>query len=240
MTNDEELFDREDNIDDSNLENENGESLNAAYDRVSGNGAMPSLEDFLGPDYSDPDRDPYKSDDGIGSVIGDPSFSDDPLDDTLDDATAQPDSGAGDVDSQNSRFNPKSIIDGSYFFSEGFSKKIPFIIFLIIMSILYIANRNLAESHIRKNINLKREVRDLRAESITIAGQLMNISKETEVSYKVEKKKIGVHEQSVPPMYFIIDRFEREDSLLKDVIEAPKRDYINDFNDFEDEYKTMN
>lgn len=235
MTNDEELFDGKDNVD-GYMEDENEDSLNAAYDRVSGNGAMPSLEDFLGPDFNDPDSDSSNMNDGLGSVIGDPSFSDEPIDEPADDA----DDTNPEEDKPNSKFNPKSIIDGSYFLSEGFSSKIPFIIFLIIMSIVYIANRNLAESHIRKNITLKREVRDLRAESITIAGQLMDISKETEVSKKVEQKRIGIHEQNTPPMYFIIDRFEREDSLLDNLIEAPKRDYINDFNDFEDDYKTMN
>lgn len=234
MTNYDDFDNREDNIDDK-MENGNVESLNEAYDRVSGNGAQPSLEDFLGGDF-DEQPDPFSGEDsGLGSVIGDPSFSDDPVEGT--------DGGYNTPEPEESapvRFNPKSIIDGSYFRSEEFAKKIPFIVFLVLMALVYITNRNVSEALIKTNINLRKEVRDLRAESITIAGQLMNISKETEVSARVEKQQIGVHEQHVPPMYFVIDKFEREDSLVEEMLDVPKRDYVNDFNDFEDEYKKMN
>lgn len=224
-------FDREDNIDDR-LENGNEESLNEAYDRVSGSGAMPSLEDFLGGDISDHTGSSLDMDGGLGSVIGDPSFSDDPVEEPAGDSAPQPE--------QPVAPNLKSIINGSYFVSEDFTKKIPFIGFLVLMAFVYICNRNNTEELIKTNMSLRREVRDLRAESITIAGQLMSISKETEVSARVERRQIGVHEQNVPPMYFIIDKFEREDSLMEEILEEPRRDYINDFNDFEDEYKKMN
>ncbi len=234
MTNYDDFDNREDNIDE-NLENGNVESLNEAYDRVSGNGAMPSLEDFLGGDL-DEQSDPFSGEDGgLGSVIGDPSFSDDPVEGAGDGyIPPEPEAPAP------ARFNPKSIIDGSYFRSEDFAKIIPFLIFLVLMALVYITNRNVSEALIKTNINLRKEVRDLRAESITIAGQLMNISKETEVSARVEKQQIGVHEQHVPPMYFVIDKFEREDSLVEEMMEMPMREYVNDFNDFEDEYKKMN
>lgn len=235
MAYDDEIFDREDNID-NHLENENEDSLNAAYDRVSGSGAMPSLEDFLGGDYSDPVDGSAGIDDGIGSVIGDPELSD-PFGDVEPEGPDEP----SDAETpESARFNPKSIIDGSYFISENFSKKLPFIFFLILMAMVYITNRNITEYQIKRNITLKREVRDLRAESITIAGELMNISKETEVSIKVEEYHLGIHEQNQPPMYFIIDKFERADSLMENLDDTPKRDYINDFNDFEDDYKKVN
>jgi len=234
MTDDEVLFDRDDNRDNI-MENEDDNSLNSAYDRVSGSGEMPSLEDFLGNDFSDPTNETSAYSDGIGDEFGELRISDEVI---------EPDDNAGgnlgdDDDAEPDKFSPISILNGKFFKSKGFIRNIPFVLVLGVIGLLYIANRNFSESQIARCIRLQKEVRDLRAESITIAGQLMDISKETEVAKRVEVRRIGIHEQNTPPLYFIIDKYVAPDSLRKKDA-APKRDYINDFNDFEDDFKEMN
>ncbi len=234
MTEDDEIFDRDDNH--SNLmENEDDDSLNGAYDRVSGSGEMPSLEDFLGRDFNDPSGETSEYSDGIGDEYGDLRISDDVLDEPDDSSSAL----SGDDDSDSETLTPMSILNGKFFKTKGFIQNIPFVLVMGVIGMVYIANRNFSEYQIGRCIKLQKEVRDLRAESITIAGQLMDISKETEVAKRVEERRIGIHEQNTPPLYFIIDKYEAPDSLRKKD-PAPKRDYINDFNDFEDDFKEMN
>jgi len=197
-------------------EDENENVLNAAYDKVSGNGRMPSLEDFLGSDFETGDDDSLGS--GIGPVLGDPVFSSEAIEEdssNIDGEEHEIDSNAED-DLRNVKFNLKNVLNGTYFKSDNFAKQVPYFGFLILLAVAYITNRNYAESLIRDEIELKRTVRELRAESITFTARLMNISKETEVLRRVTQKKIGLKELKVPPLKFYIDKFEREDSLVQE------------------------
>lgn len=218
------------------------EALNPDYDRVSGSGAMPSLEDFLGVTHTTDGL--GDSADPFGGVIGDPAFSDNPLGGY----SSQEDEGESgfenDAESDNNtdteteaqtqdvKFSIKSVLDGSFFKGERFKRNIPFVGVLFLCAILHIANRNHAESLIRDEINLKREVREYKAESIWIAAKLMGVSKVTEVSYIVEKRKLGIHAPTVPPMEFVIDKFQRADSLQKEEMEVLDRplSYDGEFN----------
>ncbi|MBR4267695.1 MAG: hypothetical protein IKQ46_16785 [Bacteroidales bacterium] len=228
MTDEEDVIDGKDDQED---ENEDIELLNEAYDRVSGSGEMPSIDDFFGrEDTGDPfSNDIY--DDGIGREVGDPEISDDPVVDESDQNSEV-------EEETETKFGLKSILDGSFISNEKFHSYFKFFLFLVGLAIAYITIRNNAEAIIRKNLLLQREVRELRAESIIISAQLMSISKETEVAKRVETKKLGLHEQKEPPMIFFIEKFERADSL-KSKEPVVKRKYTNDFNEFEDDYKKI-
>lgn len=242
MTDEEDIIDdkNQEDFDEQEDENDDIETLNEAYDRVSGSGELPSVDDF----FSDQDSgDPYggiSDSDGIGGEVGDFRISDEPVEMPEDDEEGDS-IGEDTGDLQPDKFNFKQILDGSFFTKEAFSRIFPFILFIVMLSILYIGNRNIAESLIKRNIVLQREVRELRAESITIAAQLMDISKETEVSNRVEQKKLGIHEQKVPPRIFFVEKFEseEEDTASAATKKRRKRSYTNDFNDFEDDYKKI-
>ena len=199
-----------------NREDENENVLNAAYDKVSGTGRMPSLEDFLGSDFETGNDDGLDS--GIGPALGDPVFSSEAVeeDSSSHEEVEQEGEANTEDDLRNVKFNVKNVLNGTYFKSDNFAKQVPYFGFLIILAVAYITNRNYAESLIRDEIELKRTVRELRAESITITARLMNISKETEVLRRVTQKKIGLKELKVPPLKFYIDKFEREDSLVQE------------------------
>ena len=201
-------------------------ALNPDYDRVSGSGEMPSLDDFLGVNHSS-DGLGASSDDPFGNVIGDPAFSGYHLGGTYpqdDFATENADSETdGEPEEQEeaeltTAKGPlwKLMIDGNIFRSAFFSKNISFWLLLIGLGILHIANRNRAESLIREETRLTRDVNELRGESIVIAAKLMEVSKVTEVSKLVETRKLGIHAVKEPPMQFVMDKFHRADSLIKE------------------------
>ncbi len=129
--------------------------------------------------------------------------------------------------SQEKKTSIMSIFDGSLFLSETVLNNIPYILFVTFLFLVSIANRNSAESIIRDNIKLRREVNELKAQSITIAANLMNISKETEVADRINKNNLGIKPQKEPPKFFVVKKFERADSLVS---ESEQRKFIKKIN----------
>jgi hypothetical protein len=93
----------------------------------------------------------------------------------------------------------RDILTGNILNKEAVAGQIPYILFLAFLAIFYIANRYKYEKLVREGQNLQLEVRDLRAESITTASQLMFISKQSQVSRLVDEKGLGLEESVVPP-----------------------------------------
>jgi hypothetical protein len=100
-------------------------------------------------------------------------------------------------------FSLKSIIDGSLLTVRSVVKQLPFILFLVLLALLYIANRYHAEKTIRQINKLKTEVKDLRAEEITTASELMNLNRPSNVQSLVEEKQLGLKLSDKPPYKII-------------------------------------
>ena len=100
----------------------------------------------------------------------------------------------------------KTIIEGSFFTSKTFIKNIPFILFLAVLALFYITNRNQAEKRLNKINDTKELVRELRASSITIASELMILSMQTNVYDEVKKRNLKLIEPTEPPVQIIINQ----------------------------------
>ncbi len=103
---------------------------------------------------------------------------------------------------ENSEFNKfsfKDFIDGSILTRKALVKHIPYILFLSLLAAIYIGNRYHAEKIIRDMDKLQHEVKDLRAESITSASELMFISKQSEVVKLVKEAHLNLNESVTPP-----------------------------------------
>lgn len=97
------------------------------------------------------------------------------------------------------KFKITDILDGSILTKHYFINQLPYIFMLTVLAVVYIGNRNHAESIIRDIIAIQKEVKDLKSESITIASELMMISKQTEVSKQVQDRGIDIKEATEPP-----------------------------------------
>jgi hypothetical protein len=98
----------------------------------------------------------------------------------------------------------KGILDGSLLTMQSVSKQIPFILFLVFFALVYIANRYHAEKVIRRIDALKTEVKDLQAEEITAASELMNLNRPSNVQRLVEEKGLTLKISDEPP--FVINK----------------------------------
>jgi len=93
----------------------------------------------------------------------------------------------------------RNILNGNVLNRESVTSQIPYIFFLAFLAIIYIANRYRYEKLVKEVQTLQVEVKNLRAESITTASQLMFISTQSQVSRLVEEKGLGLEESVVPP-----------------------------------------
>lgn len=90
----------------------------------------------------------------------------------------------------------KSAVEGVNFNIGNIVRQMPFIFFIGLLAILYIANTYYAEKTIREINQTKRELKDLRAEYIYTKSELMFSSRQSEISKMVADMEI---KQSVVP-----------------------------------------
>jgi hypothetical protein len=100
----------------------------------------------------------------------------------------------------------KEFLDGSILIREAMTRQLPFVLFLTVLAVLYIGNRYHAERMVRKITETELEVKNLRAEQITIASELMNISKPSEVAAIVDEKNLGLKPSVEPPKKLVRKR----------------------------------
>ncbi|NLI25196.1 MAG: hypothetical protein GX419_10880 [Bacteroidales bacterium] len=103
------------------------------------------------------------------------------------------------VDEELKSFSFKQIIDGTLLTRQAVVRQLPFILFLAILGVLYIANRYNAMRITRQVNELQAEIRELRAHSITIAAELMNMSRQSQVARMVQEKGLDLKESVTPP-----------------------------------------
>ncbi len=93
----------------------------------------------------------------------------------------------------------RDILNGSLLTRGIILKNVGFIVWLTFLGIVYIGNSYHAEKVARKINSLQREVKDLRAESITTAADLMYISRQSVVERMVKNNQLGLEESVEPP-----------------------------------------
>jgi galactokinase len=93
----------------------------------------------------------------------------------------------------------REFLDGTVITRTNVVKQLPFLIFLCIIAIVYIGNRYHAEKVVRDITRMQEEVKNLRAEEITTASELMKISRQSEVIKLIKEKNLGLEESTDPP-----------------------------------------
>jgi hypothetical protein len=89
-------------------------------------------------------------------------------------------------------------------FNEGVPVQfLPYILWVTVLVVLYIANAHYTEKTIRKIDKMKYEVEDLRTEYTTLKASYMFQSKQSEIAKKVSV--FGLEESKKPPVRLKID-----------------------------------
>jgi hypothetical protein len=98
----------------------------------------------------------------------------------------------------------RELLDGTLLTREVVIKQLPFLVFLTFLTMAYIANRYNAEKVVRETVTIQNELKKLRAESVSIAAELMEISRQSTVVKMVLEKNLGLKESLEPPKRLII------------------------------------
>jgi len=101
---------------------------------------------------------------------------------------------------ENSRGSLKDFVDGSVLTRDAVVQQLPFVLFLVLLSIFYISNRYRSERVFREMVTLEKELKELRFESITTASDLMEMSKQSEVAKRVQREGLNLQESLEPPI----------------------------------------
>jgi hypothetical protein len=85
-------------------------------------------------------------------------------------------------------------------------KNLGYISLIAFLSAVYIGNRFHAEKITRESTKLQREVKDLRAESLSTSADLMYLSKQSEVFTMIREKGLNLEELKTPPYKLLVDK----------------------------------
>lgn len=95
-----------------------------------------------------------------------------------------------------------SVMSGSFLSKDGAVKALPFIFFMTLVVLFYIANGYYAEEQIRKQNRLMNELKELRSEFIISKSDLATVSTQTAVKQRV--LPLGIKESAINPPTIII------------------------------------
>lgn len=96
-----------------------------------------------------------------------------------------------------------AVFSGTFLANDKAIKNVPFILFLAVIAIVYIANGYYADGVIRETNKLNGEIKEYRTEFISTTSDLMFKSKQSEVAKAVDS--LGLKEPVAPPMIIEID-----------------------------------
>ncbi len=122
-----------------------------------------------------------------------------PLTETVNDKKEKGNRQKADEKEEKKPLKAKELLDGSVLLRDTLRKQYPFILFLTVLAVLYIGNRYYAERMVRKINEIEQEVKNLRAEQITTAAELMNLSRPSKVAAIIEEKNLGLKQSVEPP-----------------------------------------
>ena len=100
-------------------------------------------------------------------------------------------------------FSFRDLVDGNVLTRKAVLKQSRFILLLVLIAFISIANRNHAEKTVIRLNRMQSNVKELRAKSITISSDLVRISQQSEVVQLVNRYELDLVENLEPPKKLI-------------------------------------
>jgi len=108
------------------------------------------------------------------------------------------------IEEREKSFSFRDLVDGNVLTRKAVLKQTRFILLLVAIAFLSIANRNHAEKKVIQLNRLQSDVKEMRAKSITISSDLVKISRQSEVVRLVNRYELGLEENLEPPQKLIL------------------------------------
>ena len=107
------------------------------------------------------------------------------------------------IEEKDKSFSFRDLLDGNVLTRKAVLRQSKFILLLVGVAFISIANRNHAEKTVIRLNQLQGDVKELRAKSITISSDLVRISRQSEVVRLVNRYGLELEENLEPPKKLI-------------------------------------
>jgi len=107
------------------------------------------------------------------------------------------------IEEKEKSFSLRDLLDGNVLTRRAVLKQSRFILLLVLIAFISIANRNHTEKTVIRLNRLQSDVKEMRAKSITISSDLVRISRQSEVVRLVNRYELDLEENLEPPKKLI-------------------------------------
>lgn len=101
----------------------------------------------------------------------------------------------------------KTFLSTGRFSTYLVTKNLPFIAFLLLLTLVYISNRHLAERTVRKIDRLGKEVKELSWDYKSLSAELMKLTTQSEIAKRADT--LGLKERLEPPIKLEVVKKEK-------------------------------
>jgi hypothetical protein len=108
----------------------------------------------------------------------------------------------------------RSILDGSILTRENVVRLLPFGLYIVGLTIIYIANSYYTEKSIRRIDKTKRELRELECEYTAVKSSVMTLTRQSEIARLLLNRKSEVEELKSPPMKIFADSSDLKNTAV--------------------------
>ena len=98
--------------------------------------------------------------------------------------------------------NVVGFLNGSFLTSENTLTHVPFLLYLVGIALIYIANSYHAEKNVREINSITSELKELKSEYITTKSDLMHVSKQSQVALLAGQ--VELKESTIPPKKLVV------------------------------------
>ena len=106
---------------------------------------------------------------------------------------------------ESSKFSLKDLLGGKYLERDVVLRQIPFLLFVTAAILLYIFNQYRGENVMRQIMTLEKDIREMRAEAVSTAFDLQELSKQSEVKQMIIDLELPLQEAKTPPYKIVMD-----------------------------------
>ncbi|WP_372776295.1 FtsL-like putative cell division protein [Mangrovibacterium sp.] len=103
----------------------------------------------------------------------------------------------------------KSFLGGSILASEKALSQIPFVLFVVFLFILIIANRYWSEKTLTEMEAVQDSIKELRASSVTFETELMRMNRPSEIANRVRESGLELIEPQEPARKLKVDKLNQ-------------------------------
>jgi len=97
------------------------------------------------------------------------------------------------------RRNVRGLMSGGLLRRPDVLRKLPYVFFILLLMLLYIANGYYTQQLNRRYTRLNDEVKELRTQSLSINERRMTATRQSEIIRRLDAAGIELHESVVPP-----------------------------------------